>query len=55
MRKLGMEGRISWVDCNVWRLERTERSRENGNREENTERRSAKRCEWGMRCEGQNT
>lgn len=51
MRKLGMGGRISWVDCDVWRLESTECSRENGNCE-NRERRSAKWCEWSMRCEG---
>lgn len=24
MRKLGMEGRTSWVDCGVWRLKSTE-------------------------------
>lgn len=52
MRKLGMGGRLSCVDCHVRRLESTECSRENGNCEENRERRSAKRCERSMRCEG---
>lgn len=52
MRKLGMGGRLSWVDCDVRRLESTECSRENGDREENRERRSAKRCERSIRCEG---
>lgn len=52
MRKLGMGERISWVDCDVRRLESTERGRENGICEESRERRSAKLCEQSMRCEG---